>query len=120
MFHLISFISVEDSGNNYNNFFSFNTFAGTGNEINVVSPQNLQYGQWYQIAVTYDGNTIKFYFNGKFIQTKTVTSPIVHTPNFNFYIGSDGGVGTFRGKIDEVYFYNRSLTADEILQFKKY
>jgi hypothetical protein len=118
-------------GNYYDRVFSFNIFdinkQGTNpldKSLNVISPPNLEYGKWYQIAVTYDGTVIKFYFNGTVTSTKPVPSPIAHSPNYSPYIGTDGGppglAGTFKGKIDEVYFYNRALTDDEILQFNKY
>jgi hypothetical protein len=111
--------------NNYNSLLSFNFFDIDKKGINpldkssnVVSPPNLEYGKWYQVAATYDEKAIKFYFNGILNHTKAVPSPIAHTPGMSFFIGTDGGVGTFKGKIDEVYFYNRVLTDDEILQFK--
>ncbi|MBI5750138.1 MAG: LamG domain-containing protein [Nitrospinae bacterium] len=110
----------QEIGDNYKKFLTYNFFDKTGGELSVVSPQNLEYGKWYQVAVTYDEKVFKFYFNGILNHAKTVTSPIAHTPDMNFLIGSDGGVGTFKGKIDEVYFYNRVLTDDEILQFKNY
>ena len=113
-------VHYQKYGSNYNGFLSFNIFDSSHQEFNVVSPQALEYGRWNQIAVTYDGNTIKFYFNGRLNQTKSVSSPIMHTPNASFLIGSDGGEGSFKGKIDELYFYNRALTDKEILQFMRY
>jgi len=73
---------------------------------------------WVHLAFEKKGSTITFYFDGV-----AQGNPIDHRKSINdsdgeLRIGMEGstwGKSFFLGKIDDVRFYNRALTADEIL-----
>jgi hypothetical protein len=86
-----------------------NTYTGT-----TIIPQNT----WTHIAVTFNGTAVKFYVNG--ILTNTFSANSTTNTTANLYLGTDVHSDRFKGEIDEVTIYNRSLTADEILDHYQY
>ncbi|MFF5210312.1 LamG-like jellyroll fold domain-containing protein [Streptosporangium sp. NPDC000396] len=69
-------------------------------------------GEWFHHALTYDGETIRFYGNGELWQETPATGTIDYGTG-PLLIG--GGVdGCFRGIIDEVRVYGSALSADGI------
>jgi uncharacterized repeat protein (TIGR02543 family) len=80
------------------------------------SSVSMNLNQWYHIAGTYDGTTMRLYLNGSQIATTAVTGNITSysTP---VYIAANGAIGEkFIGTIDEVGIWNRTLTASEVSQ----
>jgi len=75
--------------------------------------------QWHMYVVTKSGTTATYYYDGVFVETDTVSNPIVG-PARGGEIGSSnvngGYTDFFSGTIDEFKIWNRSLTADEISQ----
>jgi len=74
---------------------------------------------WYHVAWTLDGRTEKSYFDGVYGSSYTKNnSGTCPTNTFNLEIGrrSGGGGLIFKGDIPIVQIYNRTLTAEEILQ----
>lgn len=77
---------------------------------------------WYQIVMTYSGTTLKGYVNSVQQYTGSVTrtangGTIYYTlagPSDITNLG--GGGGYFNGSIGAMRYYNRVLTADEVLQ----
>ena len=70
--------------------------------------------EWYHIAITYDGSTLKMYVNGQLNNSSSVSGNL-HVNSRNASIGSDnGGQKFFNGLIDEVKFFNTALTSTEI------
>ncbi len=100
--------SLELSGNNI-------AFWVIGNGGNYSSTQYaINDGQWYHVAGTYDGTTIRLYING-------VEQPSVSTGGVNFLtnigswlIGHSFDNRFYKGQIDGVRVYNRVLTPIEI------
>jgi hypothetical protein len=89
--------------------------SGQCNSSNLV-PVN----QWTHLAATYDGDTIKVYFNGKLDSTRKYTGGIFPGKD-NMAIGANVGglsrnspIALFDGLIDEVTIYRRALSAEEI------
>jgi hypothetical protein len=66
---------------------------------------------WIHVAGTYDGEEIRTYINGK------LAASMVHAgepdKTSQFFIGSYGSAA-WKGSIDDVRFYNRVLSAEEI------
>ncbi len=62
---------------------------------------------WHQIAFTYDGTTVKSYFDGAYYNQKTQTGMCSGLSDFR--IG-----WTYNGLIDDVRIYNRALSSPEI------
>ena len=75
---------------------------------------------WSFVTVTYDGNTLKVYVDGKLAGEGTKEGSVVQS-NLDFLIGANPGLDPdqpvsmqFQGFIDEVRLYNRALSDDEI------
>lgn len=72
---------------------------------------------WYHFAATYDNGTLKMYINGILDTTITTVAPV---PATNFYVGMrGGGVGAFKGKINDVRVYDHVLSLAEIKEISK-
>jgi subtilisin family serine protease len=73
---------------------------------------------WHMWTMTVGSGTLKLYKDGAFVNSVGYTGTIDYTKdNNNFVIGArDNGSYAFDGKIDDVRFYNRALSAGEILQ----
>lgn len=128
------FFTDDNNGNtgNYYGFFSFiqnrkfwfGYGDGSGPNINdrrgVFSDSLVISGKWANIIGTIDINkNIKIYINGVDAKgTRNGDSGLsaVHNPNYPIRIGlrSRYGPTYFKGKLDEIYLWNRVLTSDEI------
>lgn len=79
---------------------------GSGND-HVVANSATASGQWYHIAISYDGTNIKFYMNGTLRET---WSKSLNTVAGSMVIGG----ASFYGVFDDFRIYSRTLTAAEI------
>ena len=96
---------------------------GWGCQIRLVgnTTEGLNWGgglpilnQWYHLAMTYDGQYLKFYVNGQLRNSKAVTG-LLFVNGRDLSIGSDDGIQKFfKGSIDEVKFFNNALDQTEI------
>jgi LruC domain-containing protein len=96
---------------------------GWGGQIRLEdnTTQGLSWGnglpvlnEWYHLAMTYDGQQLKYYVNGQLKNSKAVTG-LLHVNARDLSIGSDDGVQKFfKGSIDEPKFFNRALDQTEI------
>jgi len=76
----------------------------------------LSENQWHHVVMTWDGQIMRMYLNGKAsTQTLEVTAPIDSTSQ-DVTIGANlaSEVCYFNGTIDEVRIYNRALSEEEI------
>ncbi len=73
--------------------------------------------QWYYVACTYDGQTMKLFVNGELSAQEQVTDYVIN-PDQPFSIGkvSESNNYYFNGLIDEVSVWDRPLTEEEINQ----
>lgn len=76
--------------------------------------------QWFHIAVTYNGDQVKFYYNGALLNEGSIISNFAN--NFTNHIGQNFHVfagitvlDQFFGYIDELYLVGEILTADQIM-----
>lgn len=74
--------------------------------------------RWYHVAVTFrcDGqtSTATFYRDGQPIASSVKKEPF-HAGNYDLFLGSYmGSIHTLDGLLDEVLFYNRAASAEEI------
>ncbi len=77
----------------------------------------LPINQWYCVVATFDNGRQKIYLNGTLIQTKNAGfTSLNQCPGADFQMGSwwSGDLQRFKGKIDDVRFYNRALNDDEV------
>ena len=82
----------------------------------VIGNSTIPIGVWTHIAVTYDGNEMKFYINGESPTTNVVGARTIPNNGKPIWIGNnDNWHEEFHGKIDEVVIYDRALSQGEIL-----
>jgi GH43 family beta-xylosidase len=80
------------------------------------STTKLTTGQWYHVAVTYDGATIRFYINGVLDAYQPAVPLHFGVVNEPLTVGADlpGGDEYFSGTIRDVRVYGRALSGTEI------
>jgi len=78
--------------------------------------------EWFQVAITYDGSQIKYFFNGEVISEGSIISSF--DSSFGNQLGHNyhvfGGVtivDQFYGYLDEFYLSEQVLTEQEILEY---
>jgi hypothetical protein len=96
------------------NFYLFSTTPSVGG---VYSTTVLALNQWYHVAGTYDGSTVKIYINGQLEATAPFTGALRNNPSTTA-IGCKVLSGTciypFNGMVDELEIFNRALSQTEI------
>ncbi len=73
--------------------------------------------RWIHIAVTNDGAVIRFYFNGEKVGEAGYNTPIVDNQQdiiVGHHSNANGNFYKFKGQMDELRFWNRCRTADDI------
>jgi hypothetical protein len=96
--------------------FGIRTTSG----YNTLYPTSLSTTQFQYLTGTWDGNNIVFYKNASEVQTKPHTGTLMWSATHNWNIGAYGGpfgAGGLNGNTNfsAFHFYNRALSADEVL-----
>ena len=111
---------IAAQGDNYGLFLNNNhqvTFYIHHNNIWIpVTGSNLKFtdNQWHHLAGSYDGNTLRVYFDGLEVAHQKENRAITYTRGNQFTIGSMQGERVFLGDIDDVRVYQRALTNEEL------
>jgi hypothetical protein len=71
---------------------------------------------WHHVAVTYDGTTHKFYYDGAFLNSGS--GQVRATTGNRFYLGKTVDDIPFTGVLDDVAIYTRALSAADIVDLK--
>jgi hypothetical protein len=94
-------------------------FAVTG--AIVLSADTFPAGQFYHVAGTYDGATVKLYVNGVLEGQQAMASGIQYDHTMPWTVGANppafranGFPRTWNGVIDDVAIFNRALSASEV------
>ncbi|MEI6090912.1 MAG: LamG-like jellyroll fold domain-containing protein [bacterium] len=103
------------------------TFSGyTPNLMLCYTDETVNYGnysglvcdstQWNFVVLTYSPSEVKIYLNGVSAVVNSGNIPVLDLSQSPFYINADihGQNGTYKGLIDEIKFYNYSLSQDEV------
>lgn len=93
-------------------------FYSTNGVATASSNTNLNTGQWYHVAVTFNNTDAKIYINGALDNTVagnySIPSDLTSTgTSIGGWLG-DGGGRYFSGKMDEFRIWNRALCQGEI------
>jgi hypothetical protein len=84
----------------------------------VHSSTTVRTGTWTHVAVTYDGSTYRLYVNGLADGEKAFTGSNESGNSWTFSIGGSLNTifpsGMFKGSIDEVQFWSRTLSPTEV------
>ncbi|HSN62393.1 MAG TPA: LamG domain-containing protein, partial [Ferruginibacter sp.] len=95
-----------------------NSCAGVPlNGAYVNTGGTLPNNQWYCVVATFENGIMKIYLNGALIQTTTASFNNLNIcSNADVQIGSwwNGDKQRFKGKIDDIRFYNRAINATEV------
>lgn len=98
-------------------YFSTNGSNYFGLETTTVFSAS---ANWFHIAITYDGQAVKFYVNGVLENTLAHSTP-VYNNNDVTYVGATRTATPgsqlswfWNGKIDDVATWNRAITAQEV------
>ncbi|MBL7817975.1 MAG: T9SS type A sorting domain-containing protein [Saprospiraceae bacterium] len=95
------------------------TFLANNNTSNIYvkSTTTVPLNQWSHVAVTYNGSTVRLYFNGSEVYSQSVNISLLNSTQ-PLYIGGIGSGGTstwlFKGCIDEVRIWNTARSASQI------
>lgn len=95
------------------------TFGVVQSWRTLLSPTGvMSLNTWYHVAGTYDGEQLRIYINGNFIDSLIAFGTIVASPNYNLKIGGLSDAQALNrywaGYIDEVRVWNRALPQSEI------
>ena len=88
-------------------------------EITMSGKRPLKSEEWSHLAMSYDGETLRFYINGKEDGAKKigkVRSPGRHALAFGRREDNGGRGMHFTGVVDEIRLYDRALESEEIRQ----
>lgn len=91
--------------------FGIGSGGGWNSLATFGADATLTNGQWYHVAVVYNGTMARGYVNG--VDVGTVSASLGSNSN-NLLIGSHGGTQAWNGIIDEVRMYNRVLSPEEV------
>jgi YVTN family beta-propeller protein len=96
------------------NWFTFCSTTGFENGV-TTTVDKLPLNTWTYISITYDGAIATMYINGNLVASHTMSFDPVDVP---LRLGGEPSCGgqLFGGLIDEVEFYNRALSAKEVLK----
>lgn len=84
---------------------------------NITSNQTFGTSTFHHIVLTYDGSTVRLYFNNSDVgnAASSGNGSVALTSGFELLVGRAGASGNFTsGIIDDVALFNRNLTAAEV------
>jgi len=94
---------------------------GTTSATTVSPPLEFSYpvSTYHHVAVVFDRGTVRWFINGDMVSEQEIgVSRVSHDPNMTTYIGREfsdrGGRNFFDGSIDDVRYYERALSDDDI------
>jgi Concanavalin A-like lectin/glucanases superfamily/Chitobiase/beta-hexosaminidase C-terminal domain/Family of unknown function (DUF6298)/Putative collagen-binding domain of a collagenase len=106
--------ALEFDGNGAKTFDFY--FADTTGTLRGPFSMPAPLGVWTHVAYTYDGAVVRGYLNGT-EQLAVSATQAVQARGTNFLIGVDGSLRQpFKGLVDDLRIYNRTLTQAEIQQ----
>jgi hypothetical protein len=115
------FQSVGSSTNRYYIQYTGGRFRVIrGNPATVVELDvDVELNKWYHLVLTWDDTNLYGYIDGELKGTDIYSNPNSDFANNNVYIGTQGTDKQFLGNIDEVAFFNRKLSDEEVLELYK-
>jgi len=113
---------------NYAGDIIFNIATTNTLQLNIYNPSTvletvtannnaLTTDAWQFVTVTYKNGNVKIYVNGQLNKDANMASTYINSDNRIWYLGEDGIISTnqpFDGLMDEVAFWNRELSQNEI------
>jgi hypothetical protein len=100
--------------------FQFEAVGPNEVKQSVVTTEKPAVRTWQNLTVTYDGAIAMIYLDGKLIKQGEMKLGLKKDAAFMLGCCEPLGVTPFSGHLDEVRYYNRVLTSNEVNQVKKY
>jgi len=104
--------------NTKTNRISFDQFYPAGGAATLEIDLNKFRGKWFHFALTKNDDLVSFYINSEQMatveHTETFSGNIPQITSFGALLNDLGWGNFFKGKIDEIRIYNRSLTEEDI------
>ena len=91
--------------------FRLNTGGSTTTLI--ADRGDIEIGEWYHAAATYDGSTMRLYLNGQLVGSTSKSGSVAQNPGVSAWIGGNPDGATVRpwhGGIDEIRIWNDART----------
>ena len=85
----------------------------TGSKTITATSPFIVANNWVSVAASVSGDTVKLYANGVLLNIEASNQRSTNTTS-NFLIGKSQSGNFFKGQLDELRFYNRALSNDEI------
>jgi hypothetical protein len=87
-----------------------------GDTVTLISPPNaVTVGEWYHVAATYDGATLRLWANGVEIAASPHSGAVDANDTVAAALGNQPqGGNPFDGRLDDVFVYDTALDASEI------
>jgi hypothetical protein len=117
---------IEQNGNSLNSLVLYYVQSVSDNEGGGHGISNIG-NQWNQYSVTKENTKLSTYFNGNLISTVGSSTPSVFSAiktngDLPLFVGAfDTSSGShFDGILDDIFIYNRTLTAQEVLKLYQF
>jgi DNA-binding beta-propeller fold protein YncE len=98
--------------------FHFEFVTGPGTALHLFSNTSTIADRWYQVCVTKNNKEVVLYVNGTAEDRKILhaENSVLSGPRAPIYLGAtQDHQHLLHGKLDEILFYNRALTGEEML-----
>ena len=107
-----SYVNLTDQGK-----LLFFMYADNGrNPQSVTSKRRVNDGQWRHVTAVREGPVVSLYVDGALEATNRYEKTCVLRQGISMYLGTEwiGDKETYKGLLDEVRFYRRALTPEEV------
>ena len=109
-------LSVETPSNS-DSRFTFEVPNGGGPGVFATSAKKIEMGQWYLVAGTFDGTTVRLYVNGTLAASTTFSGTFTPNTTADTHIGRcvdlNSVLRPFDGNLDEISIYSHAMSAAE-------
>lgn len=106
-----------------NNAVRFSIYRATGfpNQMDLDTTGSITDGKWHHLVGTYNGTGATVYIDGYKNVTKNYAVPPATSEGMVFYVGGRYDTALIlNGTLDEIYIFNRSMNASEVLDLYNY
>jgi hypothetical protein len=101
------------------NATSHHVIPGDTLQVNAWSGMPIKLGRWYHVVMCYDDSFLSLYIDGKLQNRLAKNFHTVFLPSDSVMIGFNkspkSNLRFFNGTVDDIEFYNRVLTAEEVI-----
>tara|TARA_B100000131_G_scaffold322540_3_gene376887 strand:- start:4306 stop:9003 length:4698 start_codon:yes stop_codon:yes gene_type:complete len=104
----------QGSGTSGNLWVSVGNGSTSWYDDTTISLTSYGLNKWFHLVGTVDGTSVKIYINGSLIHTFTSSISYVGGGQHNYYFGGWGSSLILNGHMDQVRFFNKSISDSEV------